>query len=82
MANFRIREDFRCGNCGRAQVEWGRIIFCPKCDSPDGSSRRPYFFMGQGKPTPAEQFQSSFFQGTILAANNDKLSIRLHDETQ
>ena len=62
---FKILDDMLCGQCRTAMVQWGRVIFCPKCQAPDGSYRRKYCFM-PGKPirgmplqrTPPKNYQA------------------------
>jgi len=40
---FKIT-DIPCGQCRRLMVQWGRILFCPRCQAPDGSHKRKYYY--------------------------------------
>lgn len=64
---FRIT-DTPCGRCARLMVQWGRILFCPRCQAPDGSHKRKYYFAPgkviQGMPqqrTPPKNTQVPLF---------------------
>lgn len=60
---FRIT-DTPCGRCARLMVVWGRMLYCPGCQAPDGSYRKHYYaphprIPGMpGQRTPPKNLQS------------------------
>jgi len=40
---FKIVEGMLCPQCHTSMVQYGRLIFCPKCEPPDRRNKRRFF---------------------------------------